>query len=168
MGVLSSKHFTLAEFLPEGQDESTVPGEVVSNIEALVTNLLGPIREFFGAPVVIHSGWRPPEKNAEVGGVPTSDHQRGAAADFRVASTYDSTWEENTIAAFDWLRMNKSLDFGQLILEDHRAHYGLTGKLWVHVSLRSAKHDGTKNDPNRLLVSYAPKKYALWADAGLA
>jgi len=164
MGLRISEHFTLEEFLPKDAQTSAVPLDIAKNIEALAASLLEPLRAHCGAPIAIHSGWRPPAHNAEVGGVAGSDHQRGAAADFHVAETYGATWEENTIAAFDWLRENKAGEFGQLILEDHRHHYDLPGKLWVHVSLRSAKHGGTNGDKNRLLVSYAPREYATWVD----
>jgi putative chitinase len=167
MGVAVSKHFALAEFLPPGLSEQEVPGEVVSNITKLAVEIMDPVRDHFRVPIHIHSGYRPPEINAAVGGVPTSDHARGAADDFHVADSEQDTWDANTIAAFEWIRTS-GLPFGQLILEDHRAHYRIEGKLWVHVSLPSAKHDGSKKDRNRVLVSYAPREYAAWKAPRLA
>lgn len=161
--VKVSEHFSLEEFLPKGSIDEP-PDEVRENIREIAALLLEPLRTHFGVPVVIHSGYRPAAKNAAVGGVPSSDHERGAAADFHVAQTPIHTWEENTIAAFDWLRMERDGAFGQLILEDHRLHYGDPGKLWVHVSLKTSRHAGSDSDRNRLLVSYEPRKYELWRD----
>jgi hypothetical protein len=155
-----SPHFDLGEFMPLGTSDA--PPGVVANIVALAEALLEPVRNHFGVPMAIHSGYRPPEKNAEVGGVPSSDHETGSAADFNVSASAASSWEQNTIAAFNWLRENRSGDFGQLILEDHRAHYGSPMKLWVHVALKTAKHAGAVTDHNRVLVSHAPKQYQQW------
>jgi zinc D-Ala-D-Ala carboxypeptidase len=163
-----TEKFWLSEFLPKGMEDSEVPPEVVANIEALAATLLQPVRSFFNTRVNITSGYRPPARNAAVGGVRGSDHERGAAADFWLTGTTADSWEELTIEAFNWLRVNKAGEFGQLILEDHRAFFGDPGKLWVHVALRSAKHGGTALDRNRLLVSYAPRKYRRWREAELA
>lgn len=164
-----TKHFDLFEFMPDGVQEFEAPPAVMSNLMTLAETILEPLRAHFGLSVVIHSGWRPPEKNAKVGGVKDSDHEDGAAADFNLAAhPPKASWEDNTIAAFDWLRENMAGAFGQLILEDHREHYGDPGKLWVHVSIKTAKHDGKASDRNRVLVSYAPSKYEQWKDARFA
>ena len=53
------------------------------NIEALVANVLDPAREQLGMPIVVNSGYRCPKHNAEVGGVPRSQHMDCEAADVR-------------------------------------------------------------------------------------
>lgn len=53
------------------------------NIEALVANVLDPAREQLGMPIVVNSGYRCPKHNAEVGGVPRSQHMDCEAADIR-------------------------------------------------------------------------------------
>lgn len=40
-------------------------------------------REFFGNPMVMTCGYRSPEHNAEIGGVPNSAHTKGMAADIK-------------------------------------------------------------------------------------
>lgn len=40
-------------------------------------------REFFGGPIVLTCGYRSPEYNAELGGVPNSAHTKGMAADIK-------------------------------------------------------------------------------------
>lgn len=54
-------------------------------IDKRLVDLLDAIRERLGVPVTINSGYRCPEHNAEVGGVPNSYHTQGVAADI----TYD-------------------------------------------------------------------------------
>lgn len=49
----------------------------------LCTKLLQPLREAYGKPMPVNSGYRCPELNKAVGGVPTSMHQNGEAADIR-------------------------------------------------------------------------------------
>ena len=55
--------------------------DVRDNIVALVTNLLQPLRDGWGKPIRINSGYRCPALNKEVGGSPTSQHATGQAAD---------------------------------------------------------------------------------------
>lgn len=40
-------------------------------------------REFYGYPIVLICGYRTPEHNAEIGGVPNSAHVKGMAADLK-------------------------------------------------------------------------------------
>ena len=75
-----SKYFTEDEFrchccqgLPEG------------GIDQRLIETLDIIREALGAPLTVLSGYRCPSHNAEVGGVPNSQHVDGTAADL----TYD-------------------------------------------------------------------------------
>lgn len=157
-------HFSLEEFLPAGIVAADVPPDVVENLMLLCKHVLEPVRARFGVPVVIHSGWRPPAKNAAIGGVPHSDHLTGKAADFHVADTPTAPWVENTLQAARYIREQLSGEFGQIIVEDHRAHYGDPGKLWVHVALPSAKHPGDGSDPNALLLSHTPQQYQAWRD----
>lgn len=62
--------------------------EVRDNIKALVENLLQPLRDVWGGPLFINSGYRCPELNKAVGGVPTSQHVKGQAADIGVTDPY--------------------------------------------------------------------------------
>ncbi len=60
-----------------------LPPLAKENIEALVENVLDPLRERYGKPIVVNSGYRCPKHNAEVGGAPGSQHMRGEACDIR-------------------------------------------------------------------------------------
>lgn len=62
--------------------------DVRDNIKALVENLLQPLRDVWGGPLFINSGYRCPELNKAVGGVPTSQHAKGQAADVGVTDPY--------------------------------------------------------------------------------
>lgn len=50
-------------------------------IKSLVDNVLQPLRDIAGVPLHINSGYRCSELNATIGGVPTSQHMKGEAAD---------------------------------------------------------------------------------------
>lgn len=72
-----SANFTVAEFAcKDGSD----PVFVDSSLAALLQK----IRDHFGRPVVITSGYRTAAHNAAVGGSKSSQHLLGRAADFHV------------------------------------------------------------------------------------
>ena len=52
-----------------------------NTVDAELLDLLTRVREHFGKPVVINSGFRCPDHNRAVGGKPSSYHLRGQAAD---------------------------------------------------------------------------------------
>lgn len=86
MGTIS-KNFSFSEF--EKSDTARRLGitnvittfEVRDSIKALVDNVLQPLRDSWRQPLFINSGYRCPELNKAVGGVPTSQHVKGEAAD---------------------------------------------------------------------------------------
>jgi len=86
MGTIS-KNFSYREF--ERSDTAKAKHicnvirtpEVRDSIKALVGNVLQPLRDAWGEPLVINSGYRCPELNKAVGGVPSSQHVLGEAAD---------------------------------------------------------------------------------------
>ena len=57
------------------------PFEVRLVMMELVKRLLQPLRGTYGKPIAITSGYRSPEVNRLVGGVPSSQHVKGEAAD---------------------------------------------------------------------------------------
>ena len=78
------KYFRTKEFECKcGQ--CSMPSEVQANIDALVTNVLDPLREAYGKPIYVNSGYRCAKHNAAVGGVPKSQHKVGEAADIHCA-----------------------------------------------------------------------------------
>ena len=85
MGTIS-KNFDYREFEKTGKTELQVRNTIASvevrdSVKALVETVIQPLRDAWGAPLSINSGYRCPEVNAAVGGVPTSQHTKGEAAD---------------------------------------------------------------------------------------
>ncbi|MEG1635129.1 MAG: D-Ala-D-Ala carboxypeptidase family metallohydrolase [Rikenellaceae bacterium] len=79
-------NFDLSEFIEsevakEKHIDNTPPSEVRCNLRHLAVNLLQPLRDRFHRQMPINSGYRCPELNKAVGGVQTSQHQKGEAAD---------------------------------------------------------------------------------------
>lgn len=85
MGTIS-KNFDYKEFektdVPGMQVRNTITStEVRDSVKALVDEVLQPLRDAWDEPLAINSGYRCPEVNKAVGGVPTSQHTKGEAAD---------------------------------------------------------------------------------------
>ena len=96
---------------------------VIENLKALCMEVLQPLRDFLGEPVVISSGYRCAELNKAVGGVRNSQHMKGEAADIHVENT------EHLLKIMHFI-MDET-DFDQVIWERNRA-----GTQWVHVSYK--------------------------------
>ena len=82
-------NFTWAE-LTRGSDHRAFRGDIYDNLLRLSEQVLQPVRDTFGAPIHVTSGWRDPIKNAAVGGHPNSSHMHGRAADFTVSGGDDA------------------------------------------------------------------------------
>ena len=89
MGMIS-KNFSYREFEKSATAERLdicnviIDVRVRNAIRALVINILQPLRDELGSPVHVSSGYRCPELNKQVGGVPESQHVRGEASDIYV------------------------------------------------------------------------------------
>jgi hypothetical protein len=70
------------------QQQENPPQEVIDNLRYLCQTTLQPIRNRLNFPLEITSGYRCEEVNRLVGGVPTSQHRVGQAADCRLASRF--------------------------------------------------------------------------------
>ena len=58
--------------------------DILNNLVLFIETVLDPIREDWGGPISVSSGYRCPELNAKVGGAKTSGHQYGYCADLQV------------------------------------------------------------------------------------
>ena len=89
-----SKNFTWEEFTKSDKvaslhiNNAITDWDVRDNIVAFVENVLQPLRDAWGGPIFINSGYRCPELNKAVGGVETSQHTKGQAADCGVTDPY--------------------------------------------------------------------------------
>ncbi len=66
--------------------DNTPSQQVINNLTALVDNVLDPLREAWGKPIHVNSGYRCQALNTAVGGVPASQHMLGEAADITAGS----------------------------------------------------------------------------------
>ena len=132
--TLLTEHFSLEEMVRSGVairrkiDNSPSPSDV-ERLRQLCVHVLEPVRRRFGV-TRISSGYRSAALNAAVGGVATSQHLRGEAADIHISDM------ETGRRIYDYIRRN--LDFDQLLFE-HRMSNGCR---WLHVSY-------TTRRPNR-------------------
>lgn len=123
-----STNFSLAE-MTKSRVASTlgianIPDDKqIASLQALVDNILQPLRDSVGAPININSGFRSKALNSAIGGVDTSQHTKGEAADIEAHG-----WSNGDL--FDAIR--SLLPFDQVILEYHTAGQPKSG--WVHVS----------------------------------
>lgn len=120
------KHFTIDELCRSDTArirgiDNTPTEEVKRNLTALVGNVLDPLREWYGKPIYVNSGYRCPALNKAVGGVASSQHLTGQAADIDVNDRAENRKLMKHI--------EENLDFDQLIWEN--------GGAWVHVSYRA-------------------------------
>lgn len=119
-----SPHFDLSEFTRSNTalllKIDNVPNlQEIENLTNLCINVLEPARMITNAQIYITSGFRSPTLNHAVGGVPSSQHCKGLAADLRV---YTQFYTDNLVSAL------KETDFDQLIFEKSGA------RKWIHVS----------------------------------
>lgn len=97
-------------------------------VDETLTVVLQCIREHFGKPVTITSGYRTPAHNAKVGGAKSSQHLLGRAADIQVAGT-----SVEDVAAYTESLMPDWGGVGRYPVKAGRA----TG--WIHVDTRADK-----------------------------
>ena len=124
------KYFTIAELCRSATArrlgiDNTPPASAVKALTVLVDEVLDPLREAWGGPIRVNSGYRCPELNEAVGGTPTSQHQRGEAADITVGSRS---------ANRRLLALIKRLDLPVDQCIDEK------GCRWIHVSHRKGRN----------------------------
>lgn len=75
------EEMTYSRVAVENGLQNIPPIEVEIAMKQLVKRLLRPLRIAYAGPIAITSGYRSPEVNKLVGGVPSSQHVKGEAAD---------------------------------------------------------------------------------------
>lgn len=128
-----TKNFTLQELTKSAtatrlKIDNAPSQRIIKNLTDLATKVLQPIRDKYGKPIIVTSGYRCEQLNKAVGGVTFSQHCQGQAADIKSVS--DSVADNK--ALFDLIvKMIKSGEIvvGQLI-DEHNYD-------WLHISTPS-------------------------------
>lgn len=124
--------------------DNTVPEDLISSLRYLVQTTLQPLRNIYGKPIRIASGYRTPALNSYIGGSVHSQHMRGEAADI-------DTVHDNAML-FDMI-LGEKLAFDQLIWE-----FGDEKPEWIHISLKREYNRGEmlRAYRDKYGVHYAP------------
>lgn len=136
-----TKNFSYEELIASGTADKlgldNTPNAVEKEkLRKLAVEILQPIRDALGKPIKVNSAFRSEKVNKAVGGVPSSQHRLGEAADLTLGS------KERNKELFELISKmvkGKKLTVGQLINE-----YGYS---WIHVSLPR------KGKPNNQIFS---------------
>ena len=133
-----TKNFTYEELIRSStaqahKIDNIPPPLELSKLQRLCKEVLQPIRDKYGQPIWVSSGYRCPKVNALVGGSKTSQHMKGEAADIKATKTNNSDLFNLIKSMID----KKEITVGQLIWE-----YGTKKEAqWVHVSLPREKNN---------------------------
>ncbi len=122
-----TKNFTLEEFVRSDTARrlgiDNTPNEVeIRNMRNLAEKVLQPLRDKYGAPITISSGYRGLALNRAVGGTSSSQHLTGEAADLRCRDAREAILLSTFIISHGI--------YDQLILE----HSAIA--VWLHVSCK--------------------------------
>ena len=127
-----SKNFSLKEVTASGTAtrlgiDNSPSEEHLVNLTNVVVTIAQPLREAFGKPVRINSGYRGPALNKAVGGASKSQHCNGEALDLEIDGVANK-------AVADWI--DEHCEYDQLILEFYNPAEGENSG-WVHVSFKA-------------------------------
>ena len=151
-----SKNLTLAEYVKSNTADrrgidNSVPDHLIDSAKALAENIFQPLREHFGSPIYLSSGFRSDALNEAIGGSKKSQHSKAEAMDIDMDHRKGPENEE----VFHYY-IKDNLPFDQLIWEfgtDKRPN-------WVHVSYNP---DGKQR--GIILIAYKDNgrtKYKHW------
>ena len=130
-----SEHFTLAELTKTNVKLENMPNEAqVENLKRLCSwfdMLRSEWNNRYGEgndPIIINSGYRSPEVNKAVGGVPSSNHLTGCAADIHVYGMEQLL--RYAVILLDIADESKEA-FDELLIEKNAR-----GAIWLHFAVR--------------------------------
>ena len=139
-----SEHFTLGELTKSGSHPEVynIPShEAIANLTNL-SKWLEVLRERAGTPIIINSGYRSPQLNRKIGGVPNSNHLTGCAVDIRVENM-----EQLIRYAAILLDISNEThqDFDELLIEKRSASplgssKNRYGAIWLHFAVRPSNN----------------------------
>lgn len=120
--------------------DNTPDDQVINNLELVATEIFQPLRNHFGVPIAVTSGYRSKALNKAIGGSRTSQHMAGQALDLDA----DVYGEITNYDIFKYIYTH--LEFDQLIWE-----FGTDLEpAWVHVSYKRGKGENR----NRAMKAY--------------
>jgi hypothetical protein len=130
--MLLTKSFTLNELIKSQEAtrlgiDNTPNEEHVLNLKLLCENVLQPIRDFYGMPLSVSSGYRSAVLCEAIGSSSKSQHTKGQAADFEIFGVANKDLADFVV---------KNLDYDQCILEFWNENEPNSG--WVHCSFNSS------------------------------
>ena len=114
-----STYFKLEELLKSdtalvSQIENLPSWADVENLQELATLVLDPIRQAWGQPLIVTSGFRSPQLNAAGCGVPPSAHMEGCAVDI-VLAPWSTRKVSELYNLIQWLVESGAIDIDQVI-----------------------------------------------------
>lgn len=146
-----SNNFTLEEMTKSATANklgiSNIPDvEGIKKLKELCTKILQPIRDKYGHPIIVTSGYRCKKVNEAVGGAKNSQHMKCEAADIKCTAT--------TKAQLFFL-IKKMMDDGEIKVGQLIWEYGNKKEpRWIHVSLPYTKVGHTKPTVNQILYYF--------------
>lgn len=131
------------------------PSEAVKrNLQALIDNVLDPLRRAYGKPIIVNSGYRCTALNLAVGGVPNSQHCFDELTEILTMDgwkTYKTIDEEDSVFTYNIGNGEvEILPIDDIIIREHK------GRM---VHMESACIDIMVTDKHRMLVRYPTHKY---------
>ena len=125
-----SPHFTLGEMTKSNSHPEVynIPDhEAIANLKR-VCGWLEVLRSRAGGPILINSGYRSPQLNKKIGGVPTSNHLTGCAVDIRVEDMEQLIRYAAILLEY---ADETNQQFDELLIERNRY-----GAIWLHFAVR--------------------------------
>ena len=128
LGMKLTENFSLREFVdsPTAKRlgiDNTPKWDHVLALTNLCRQVLQPLRDHIGRPLLINSGYRCEQLNEALHGVGLSQHLLGEAADIHIASVAQGR------EYYDFILTH--CNFDQLLFE-----YNRCGAVWIHVSCK--------------------------------
>lgn len=126
-----AKYFTLKELCASRKAveygiDNFPTFEIAAHLQQLADTILDPLRIAWGSAIRVTSGYRCTRLNDIVGGVATSAHKTGFAADLQPVNGKN---EDLISFARTWVRVH-GIKFDQLIRETDKQ-----GHVWLHIGL---------------------------------
>ena len=143
-----TRNFQLSEFTRSATADqlgicNQAPQFAINNLQRLCQDILQPIRDRYGKPIIITSGYRCRALNKAVGGARNSDHLYGCAADIKPLPDSTSMGNREEVKRlFDLIKQmiaEGTIEVKQLIDEHNYS--------WIHIS----HQDGRTTTRNQIL-----------------